>query len=145
MTCEMTLKDAPFRLFQEGKKRIEVRLFDEKRQSLRPGDEIRFHHAETGETLTRYVVRLHRHPSFASLLEALPPEAFGREMGDPLTVAELYAYYAPEEEKKWGVLGIETCEDEDVRAHMTEREAWDYTAGRVFEKYDAAFRELAKL
>ena len=145
MEHEMKLQPEYYNFILNGTKRIEIRLFDEKRQKLRPGDEIRFHHAETGETLTRYVVRLHRHPTFASLLEALPPEAFGRERDDPLTVAELYAYYTPEEEKKWGALGIELCEDEDVRAHMTEREAWDYTAGRVFEKYDAAFRELAKL
>ena len=145
MTHEMKLQDAPFRLFEEGKKRVEVRLLDEKRQKIRPGDAILFHRESGEETLTRYVVRLHRYPAFSALFAALPPEAFGREKESPLTAEEMYVYYTPAEEEKWGVLGIEVCEDEDVRAHMTEREAWDYTAGKVFEKYDEAFRALAKL
>ena len=145
MTHEMKLQDAPFLLFAKGKKRIEVRLLDEKRQKIRQGDEILFRRATGTETVTRYVVRLHKHPTFAALFAALPPEAFGCAEGERLTADEMYAYYTSAEEQKWGVLGIEVCEDEDVRAHMTEREAWDYTAAKVFEQYDEAFRALAKL
>ena len=48
MTHEMKLQDGPFRLFEEGKKRVEVRLLDEKRQKIRVGDAILFHR-ESGE------------------------------------------------------------------------------------------------
>ena len=145
MTHEMKLQDDPFRLFAEGKKRVEVRLLDEKRRTIRPGDAILFRRASGTETLTRYVVRLHFYPTFAALFAALPHEAFGCREGKRLTVEDMHAYYSPEEEQKWGVVGIETCEDEDVQAHMTEREAWEYVSRKVFEKYDAAFRALAKL
>ena len=145
MTHEMKLQDAPFRLFSQGKKRVEVRLQDEKRQRIGVGDAVLFRREGGEETLLRYVVRLHAYPTFAALFAALPSEAFGCEEGKRPTAEDMYAYYSPDEEKKWGVLGIETCEEEDVRVHMTESEAWDYTARKVFEKYDGAFRALAKM
>ena len=136
----MRLQDGPFRLFAQGKKRVEVRLLDEKRRAIRPGDTLILRHVSSDEYLVRYVVRLHRYPDFKALFAALPPEA----MGEGLTAEDLYAYYSPEDEKKWGALGIELCADPDVKKYMTEAEAWDYVSRCVLEKYADAFQELAK-
>lgn len=146
MTHEMKLKDAPFRRMESGEKTVELRLYDEKRQKIRVGDEIVFHHAQSGETLVRYVLRLRVFPDFASLYAALPLTKCGytEAEAESASPADMYAYYTPEEEKCHGVLGIELCADPDVKQYMTEAEAWDYVSRGVFEKYADAFRELAK-
>ncbi len=146
MTHEMKLNDTPFRLVETGEKRVELRLQDEKRQKIRAGDAILFRHADDlSRTVTRYVVRLHAYPTFAALFTALPMARVGFGSDDPQAcAAEMRGYYSEAEETSYGALGIELCEDENVRAHMTEAEAWEYTARKVFEKYDEAFRQLAK-
>ena len=60
MKHEMKLREEPFSMMAEGKKTVELRLYDEKRRAIEVGDEICFRHAsDEARTLTRYVVRLH--------------------------------------------------------------------------------------
>jgi ASC-1-like (ASCH) protein len=42
MKHEMRLHDGPFKLIKAGSKTIELRLYDEKRQEIKVGDEIEF-------------------------------------------------------------------------------------------------------
>lgn len=148
MKHEMKLREEPFSMMAEGKKTVELRLYDEKRRAIEVGDEICFRHAsDEARTLTRYVVRLHLYPSFAALYAALPLSALGytAETAASASAKDMRCYYTEEDEKRWGVVGIELTEDEDVRPYLSERELFDYVSREVFRKYDGAFRALAKL
>ena len=145
---EMSLAPKFFLRMKEGKKTVELRLFDEKRQRIEVGDGILFSSGDgAGEKLVRYALRLHRAQSFAELYEKLPLSAIGYTEEEEKTASplDMRAFYTAEEEEKYGVLAIELCEDEDVKKYMTDAEAWDFVARGVFKKYDGAFRALAKL
>ena len=51
----MKLNPAPFAMIKSGKKTIELRLFDEKRQQIKAGDAIEFTNTANGEK-----IRAHR-------------------------------------------------------------------------------------
>jgi len=145
---EMKLAPRFFFRMKEGRKTVELRLFDEKRQKIEVGDGIVFTCADgEGESLVRYALRLHRAKSFAELYEKIPLSAIGytEEESASASPLDMRAFYSAADEEKYGVLAIELCEDEDVKKYMTDAEAWDYVARQVFKKYDGAFRALAKL
>ena len=48
---KMRLVDFAFKAIRDGKKDVEVRLNDEKRQLIKVGDLIEFQNVDTGETL----------------------------------------------------------------------------------------------
>ena len=52
MIHQMKLRPVPFSQIRDGIKTVELRLHDEKRRLIRPGDRITFTQTETGETLT---------------------------------------------------------------------------------------------
>ena len=105
----MKLQPEPFEKIKSGEKTIELRLYDEKRQKIKPGDRIVFTNTATGETCTKRVVKLHRFDSFAQLYEALPLLQCGYtvEDVDKAHPSDMEAYYSVEEQKKYGVVGIE--------------------------------------
>ncbi len=105
----MNLKPRPFSRMQAGKKTMELRLWDEKRQKINPGDTIQFTQTETGETLTARVCKLHRFDSFAQLYEALPLLQCGytEEEIAAAQPSDMDAYYPAELQEKYGVVGIE--------------------------------------
>ena len=107
----MNLHSSPFEKIKSGEKTIELRLFDEKRQKINPGDKIVFTNNATGETLTKTVVKLHRFDSFEDLYKALPLLQCGYTAEDIHTAypSDMEAYYSAEEQKKYGVVGIELC------------------------------------
>ena len=96
----MKLKPIPFAQIRAGEKTVELRLNDEKRRRIRVGDTITFTELGTGEMLTVCVKALHPFESFAALFEALGTDCCGGSV-------DMDAYYSPENQKKWGALGIE--------------------------------------
>ncbi len=106
----MRLNAEPFALIERGEKSIELRLNDEKRQQLCVGDEIIFTHAQDGKkTLRCKICALHSFPNFQALYAALPLLQCGYTK-DTVALAhpsDMEAYYSQEEQKKYGVLGIE--------------------------------------
>lgn len=78
MFHKMKLQNSPFRKIQKGSKTIELRLYDEKRQKVKVGDQIEFTNLEdrTQKLLTR-VVALHRFDSFEEMFSSLPVGAMG--------------------------------------------------------------------
>jgi ASC-1-like (ASCH) protein len=105
----MKLNPAPFEMIKSGQKTIELRLYDEKRQLIKIGDEIIFTNTATEETIHTQVLNLHRFDSFAELYESLlllkcgyTSENVGRA-----TPADMEQYYSVDEQNKYGVLGIE--------------------------------------
>ena len=72
MAHKMNLNPEPFAMIRSGQKTIELRLNDEKRQSIKVGDIIELTQIETGEKLTAEVIAIHRFDSFAELYQKLP-------------------------------------------------------------------------
>ena len=108
---EMTLRDAPFAAVASGRKRVEMRLYDPKRQSVRVGDEIRFTRAGGRESVTAAVTALRYFPSFAELYAALLPavgaEGLGYAPGDLPHPDHMLDYYSRDAISRFGVVGIE--------------------------------------
>lgn len=109
MTHKMNLNPEPFKMICSGQKTIELRLNDEKRQKIKVGDSIEFTQTETGEKLTAEVIAIHRFDSFAELYQKLPLLKCGYTKADIETAKpeDMDLYYTPEQQAKYGVLGIE--------------------------------------
>ena len=106
---EMKLHPAPYEMIKNGTKTIELRLFDEKRQSIKAGDTIAFTNICSGERMVVTVKKLHRFDSFAALYETLPLLQCGYTAEDVDTAhpSDMEQYYSAEEQEKYGVVGIE--------------------------------------
>ena len=109
MTHKMNLSPEPFAMIRSGQKTIELRLNDEKRQKINVGDSIEFTQTETGECLIVQVIAIHRFDSFAELYQKLPLLKCGYTKADIATAKpeDMNLYYTPEQQEKYGVLGIE--------------------------------------
>ena len=107
----MKLNPTPFEQIKRGAKTIELRLFDEKRQTIKEGDTIVFTNTDTGETLYTTVLRLHRFDTFAALYQALPLLSCGytKETVASAHPSDMEQYYSAEEQQRYGVVGIELC------------------------------------
>ena len=105
----MKLNPTPFEMIKSGQKTIELRLYDEKRQQIKIGDEITFTNTVSGETLETSVINLHRFDSFEELYKSLPLLQCGytSETVKNATPADMEQYYSVEEQNEYGVLGIQ--------------------------------------
>jgi ASC-1-like (ASCH) protein len=109
MDHTMKLNDGPFVAMKDGRKTVEIRLFDEKRRAVKVGDHITFTRVSNpGEKIFVVVEELLRYDSFAAMLDELPMIAFGYpdDYDKNVFMNEIYKIYTPEEEIKFGVLGI---------------------------------------
>ena len=110
MRHSMRLTAAPFDAIESGRKTIELRLWDEKRQRIAVGDEIEFCHADdAGRRLVCRVIALHRFDSFDTLYSYLPLDKCGYTEGELATASprDMEKYYAPEDIRRLGVVGID--------------------------------------
>ena len=107
MIHEMRLDSAPFAAIARGTKRIEMRLYDEKRRRIAVGDEILFLERGGTATLRTAVVALHVFPSFGELYASFPKELLGYGEGEPASPSDMERYYSVAEQRTHGVLGIE--------------------------------------
>lgn len=109
MVHSMKLRPEPYEMIRQGRKTIELRLYDEKRQQLKPGDSILFTNTETGETQVKTVRKLHRFDSFKELYGALPLLRCGYTEEDVAKAhhTDMALYYSAQEQEKYGVVGIE--------------------------------------
>ena len=106
----MRLKPAPFEKIKEGKKTIELRLYDEKRQQIAVGDTIRFENTENSEdVLTATVKGLFLFDSFEELYNALPLTECGYSEAELSTASyrDMELYYSRDEQSRYGVAGIQ--------------------------------------
>ncbi len=109
MNHQMNLHPGPFAMIQSGRKTIELRLYDEKRQQIQPGDTIQFTSTADGSKLAVSVVALHRFDSFDALYKTLPLLQCGYTEADIATAspADMAVYYSPIQQAQYGVVGIE--------------------------------------
>lgn len=108
MIHTMNLDPAPFAMIATGKKSYELRLYDEKRQKIKVGDEIGFVNTENGRKLRAKVLGLNIFPSFEALYASLPLLECGytEETLPTASPKDMEAYYSPERQKMYGVVGI---------------------------------------
>lgn len=114
MTHRMRLHAEPFSQILQGKKTIELRLNDEKRQKINIGDEIVFSCSDDNGVLKAVVKKLYVFSDFQSLYKALPLEKCGYDETEVASASytDMEEYYDKEKIEKYGALGIELC---DVR------------------------------
>lgn len=108
---KMNLNPEPFAMIKAGNKTFELRLYDEKRQKIQPGDTLVFTHTQTGETLSATVLKLHIFRNFSELYQSLPLLQCGytAENIQSAHPSDMDIYYPPEIQEKYGVVGIEIC------------------------------------
>ena len=103
MIHQMKLNKDPFERIKNGTKTIEFRLYDEKRRKVKIGDKIEFSKLpDLQEKILVDVLDLYTEPSFEELFEKLYED---KELAKQKANA-MYEIYSPENEKKYGVLGI---------------------------------------
>ena len=106
----MHLDPEAYAAVENGKKTIELRLYDEKRRRIQAGDILRFEStADELDVLYAQVEGMRFFASFDELYAALPLTACGYTAEEAKTASsrDMDRYYSPEEQKRWGVVGIE--------------------------------------
>ena len=102
----MKLQSFSFDKIKEGKKIIEVRLYDEKRRDIKIGDVIEFkREPEQTETIKAEVTGLLNYQTFTDLADDFPASHFGCPNKEDL-LKSIYTFYTKEQEEKYTVLGI---------------------------------------
>jgi ASC-1-like (ASCH) protein len=109
MEYEMKLSDKPFEKIKSGKKKIEVRLCDEKRRKINIGDIITFYKLPDKKEFVKVkVIGLSRFSSFKNLYAIFDKSLFDHP--PEITLEEQIGgdreIYSIEREKEFGVLGI---------------------------------------
>jgi len=107
MEFKMHLREKPFFMIKAGKKDIEMRLYDEKRQKIQKGDTIEFSNVETGQTINTEVVDIHKYNGFDELYSSFDKQRLGYYEDENAKPQDMKQYYSDEEIKKYGVVGIE--------------------------------------
>ena len=102
MIYRMKLQNEPFKQIKKGTKEIEIRLNDEKRKFFEINDHIEFINITTLEIMFVKITNLYHFKNFEDLFNYFDNSTLGCG-----SYEEMYKYYLREEEKKYGVLGIE--------------------------------------
>lgn len=102
MIYRMKLQNEPFKQIKKEIKKIEIRLNDEKRKIFEINDYIEFTNITTLEIMFVKITNLYHFKSFEKLFNNFDNSILGCG-----SYEEMYKYYSKEEEKKYGVLGIE--------------------------------------
>lgn len=113
---DMRLADEPFEKIWREEKTIEIRLYDEKRKKIKVGDKIVFHQlSDESNVIIADVIALHRFKTFQELFSS---DLFSKtgcgELSKESAREYMYKFYSKEQEKEFGVLGIEISLDENL-------------------------------
>ena len=102
----MSLQPKYFDFIKDGTKRIELRLYDEKRQSIQLGDIIEFAKSDD-EKFKAEVIGLLRYNSFADLFEDFDISILAdSSMTKQELLEALGEFYTEEKQAEFGVIGI---------------------------------------
>ena len=103
---EMNLQSKYFDFIKDGTKRIELRLYDEKRRSIQLGDIIEFAKSDD-EKFKAEVVGLLRYNSFAELFEDFDISILADSSMTKQELLEVLGeFYSEEKQAEFGVIGI---------------------------------------
>ena len=104
----LKLQPKYFDYINNGTKRVELRLYDEKRQKINIGDTIIFQkEPELEITMKVKVIGLLRYNTFEELFEDFDIEMMAdKSMTKQELLNVLEEFYTPEKQKQYGVIGI---------------------------------------
>ena len=105
----MKLAPYPFEMIRNGKKTIELRLYDEKRKSISNGDRITFVNTDDDNDLLRVKVEnMFVFNSFEELYKKLPLLECGYTENDVSMASpdDMNQYYSKDKQMQCGVVGI---------------------------------------
>ena len=131
----MNLVNTAFNKILSGKKTIELRLFDEKRQKISIGDNIRFHSTENKNIIVATVKALHIFKTFEELYKTLPLDKCGYEDTNTAKPDDMLEYYTAEQIEKYGVVGIELYpiySIVDIKSDLKDEKVLDLLSYSVF-------------
>ena len=103
----MKLHNQPFNSIKSGNKKIEMRLYDEKRRLISVGDIIEFTNIATEEKINVEVIKLHLFNNFEELYKKFDKVLLGYKENEEASPNDMNIYYSKEEQEKYGVVGIE--------------------------------------
>lgn len=108
MEYEMKLQPKYFDFILNGTKRIEIRLYDEKRQQIKLGDTIKFlKEPALNDSFKAKVVGLLRFNSFEDMFNDFDISILSdKSMTKDELINSLEQFYTKEKQQKHGVLGI---------------------------------------
>jgi len=101
MEHQMKLNESPFDRIRSGIKRIEIRLFDEKRQTLNIGDIITFSKLPNlNESFPVKIISLLRYKTFQDFVDNFPMKYFwySDNHNKQIFIESIYQIYSKEEE-----------------------------------------------
>lgn len=112
----MKLNSEPFEKIKSGKKTVELRLNDEKRQLVNVGDIIEFTKLYSTERLAvRVKVKaVYKFANFKELYEAFDKTALGYGEDETADYKDMEKYYSAEKQNKYGVLAIVMEKESDT-------------------------------
>ena len=105
---KMKLQPEYYNFILNGTKRIEIRLYDEKRQQIRIGDTIEFFKLpDLNESFIAKVIDLLRYNTFEDMFNDFDISILAdKSMTKEELINVLEQFYSKEEQEKYGVLGI---------------------------------------
>lgn len=108
MEHEMKLQPKYYNYIINGTKRIEIRLYDEKRQKIKIGDIINFYkEPELNESFKAKVIGLIRYSSFQDMFKDFDIDILSdKTMTKDDLITELEQFYTKEKQEQHGVIGI---------------------------------------
>ena len=112
---QMNLKHEFFDYIKNGTKRIEIRLYDEKRKLIKIGDKIQFNDLDTNDKLDTIVKNLYIFDCFDKLVDKFQITELADIKYKKMDLINiLNSFYTNEEQKKYGVVGIEVELNENI-------------------------------
>ena len=102
----MHLDKSPFERIKNGKKKIEGRLNDKKRQKIKMGDEIIFILRGTNEKLKVKVINLKKYKNFGEMFDKTDINLWATDINTNKKFAKSFSYYSDEEIKNLGTVAI---------------------------------------
>lgn len=103
----MNLNHNPFLAIKSKTKTIEMRLYDEKRKLIKPGDLIEFTDRKTNETIMVVVSKLHICKNFNEIYATFNKISLGYTESETANPEDMELYYSKSDIEKFGVVGIE--------------------------------------
>ena len=109
MIHRLKLQPKYYNFILNGTKRIEIRLYDEKRKNIKLGDTIKFlKETDLTDSFCSKVVGLLRYNSFEEMFKDFDISVLSdKTMTKEELINDLEQFYTKEKQEKYGVLGIE--------------------------------------
>jgi len=103
---KLDLQVEPFKMIEEGSKIYELRLFDERRRTIRPFDQIEFVETQSKKKLLVTVESLHIFNNFKQLYDYVDPALMGYKKDQHCSYKDMEKYYPLARQKAHKVVAI---------------------------------------